>query len=482
MNRKLGLALIAIVFLAFFAKSATNIDPDFGWHLRMGELILKSGIPATDPFSYTMPSFPFIDHEWGLNLLLAALFSQGAILLEALFAALATASLFVCFSPTKSKFNIVLLVLSTAALLTFAGVRTQVVSWFLLALFLKALLDDVVYLKTRFLIPILILFWANLHGSVGLPIVLLGVFLCVRIFQRKILLSDVAIFFASVLATLTNPYGIRLWSEILSQATDASLRFSISEWLPAVFFINFPLILLAAVETPLMYKYRGKILALEQVFFVFLFFLAVSSVRNVPYFILINLFVAPALFENFYSSLRKTAQKSRLNFALSALLTISLASFIFRIYYYSVGEGVVNKNYYPTDQVIDFLKQEKVSGNLFSIYNWGGYLDWKVPEKKVFVDGRMPSWRFVAPSGQSNSAFYDYQALMSEKSNYKKIFDKFNVRLVLLPKPKKKSQDLTGLIASLFIKNQKSFDLAKTLTKDGWRIVYHDNSDVVFIK
>jgi hypothetical protein len=49
-------------------------DHDFGWHIRMGQLILAKGIPATDPFSYTMPSYPFVDHEWLADILLVQLY------------------------------------------------------------------------------------------------------------------------------------------------------------------------------------------------------------------------------------------------------------------------------------------------------------------------------------------------------------------------------------------------------------------------
>src|SRR3990167_10696773 len=48
-----------------------TLDPDFGWHVRMGNYILANGIPQTDPLSYTMPNFPFIDHEWLTNVLMA---------------------------------------------------------------------------------------------------------------------------------------------------------------------------------------------------------------------------------------------------------------------------------------------------------------------------------------------------------------------------------------------------------------------------
>ena len=41
------------------------LDPDLGWHLRTGELILASGkIPTADPYSFTVAGAPWVEHEW----------------------------------------------------------------------------------------------------------------------------------------------------------------------------------------------------------------------------------------------------------------------------------------------------------------------------------------------------------------------------------------------------------------------------------
>ena len=59
---------IAFNFILSWVRGTFMLDPDFGWHLRMGQIILQTGIPATDPFSYTMQSYPFVDHEWLTNI------------------------------------------------------------------------------------------------------------------------------------------------------------------------------------------------------------------------------------------------------------------------------------------------------------------------------------------------------------------------------------------------------------------------------
>src|SRR3989344_1743804 len=67
MYKTLKLLLVVIAFGIFVYKAYVFLDPDFGWHYRMGEVITNTGIPKTDPFSYTMASFPFVDHEWLAN-------------------------------------------------------------------------------------------------------------------------------------------------------------------------------------------------------------------------------------------------------------------------------------------------------------------------------------------------------------------------------------------------------------------------------
>jgi hypothetical protein len=39
------------------------------------------------------------------------------------------------------------------------------------------------------------------------------------------------------------------------------------------------------------------------------------------------------------------------------------------------------------------LRSEACAGNVFNEYDFGGYLIWQVPGTKVYIDGRMPSWR-----------------------------------------------------------------------------------------
>ena len=70
----LFLLLFLVLFGVGFFLTSNTLDPDLGWHLRTGQLILeRGGAPMQDWYSYTMPLFPWTDHEWLFQVLIATL-------------------------------------------------------------------------------------------------------------------------------------------------------------------------------------------------------------------------------------------------------------------------------------------------------------------------------------------------------------------------------------------------------------------------
>src|SRR5687767_1472994 len=129
-DRLVLLFSIVLIVLFLLAKCVIALDSDFGWHMRMGEYILKNGIPTTDPLSYTMPSFPFVDHEWLSNILIYISYSKSFPALCALFTLGALASLIINFKKKDNPLFIsAVILLAAGALLQFSGIRVQVISW-----------------------------------------------------------------------------------------------------------------------------------------------------------------------------------------------------------------------------------------------------------------------------------------------------------------------------------------------------------------
>ena len=134
------------------------------------------------------------------------------------------------------------------------------------------------------------------------------------------------------------------------------------------------------------------------------------------------------------------------------------------------------------------MKDHLPAGRIFSEYNWGGYLIWKLPEKKVFIDGRMPSWRWKDnPEGELGAAFDDYSDILSGDKDYKGMFTKYNVDTVLTYIPRKPSvfdywQAYLDKFLAQFGREERSFDFLTELKKDGWIEVYRDSVAVIYKK
>lgn len=497
----LGVGFLLIIFLVFLIRGGVFLDPDFGWHLRMGEIIRVSGIPKTDPLSYTMPTFDFVDHEWLTNVLIFYTYSfsgmWGLALWFSLLAFLAVGVSLIRRVKITDKFhqriainkfipNIVTL-LSASVLLPFFGVRPQVLSWLFLGLFLWLLFKKWVNNKWRLAIPILILIWTNAHGSFVIGVGVLSLFIFIKSVRRKRFeFSEIVVLVASLAVTFINPYGVKLWGEVWMQLSDTSLRWSISEWMPAILMVDFSFISLLVLSISLIYRYRSKFTIEELVLFFLVLFSAILSRRHVPLWVIVGLPMTTACLNYFYDEVKVIKQgKERFRkvyiYAWFGTLVIfsSQAFFSLRSAYL-----LTEDKYYPS-RAVAYLKTEIPAGNIFSEYGWGGYLNWKLPQKRVFIDGRMPSWKWKKPAeGELGNVFDTYAKLLEGKIDYKEVFNNFKVDTVLWPKVVAKGaiDILAEKIENLFVKDdeKEEFVFLEQLGKDGWEIVYEDTVSVIY--
>src|SRR3984893_14369359 len=69
--------IFIFLFWSLLAGPLSNrplADPDIGWHIQTGELILEThSLPRTDPFSSTMKGQPWFAWEWLYEILLGIL-------------------------------------------------------------------------------------------------------------------------------------------------------------------------------------------------------------------------------------------------------------------------------------------------------------------------------------------------------------------------------------------------------------------------
>lgn len=473
-----------IILFLLVLKGYFVLDPDFGWYLQMGNLIRRIGIPKTDPFSYTMPGYPVIDHEWLSNVIISIVYScSGMMGLVLVFVCLAVFSLYLQTRQKTKGIDLIILLTGVSVIISFFGVRVQVVSWFFFSLFVYILRKDKKN-KLFILLPLFLL-WVNMHGGFILgPVLFFFYFLDKYIKTKKITVIKKGVFVILIIILLSglNPYGFRLVVEMIRQTASPSLHLYISEWKPFYMIINIPFYLYSALVIMFLLKNRKTVSLFNVFLFVFLFSSALSSVRNFPlwiigsmYFLLVQIDGVRIVATKVEGGVKRYAFFDRC-LQLFLLLCVFLQVLIGGGDFYKFATNKV----YPSKAVL-FLKQKNLKGELFSVYGWGGYLIWHYPEKKVFIDGRMPSWSRNASSKQeSNNAFEEWRNIISGKIKIKEVQKKYNIEAILVPTTQKMYVCKNPAKLEYFFQGLVGRESEKDVFKN-LKIIYQDNVATIYL-
>ena len=393
-------------------------DSDTGWHIRMGEaIVLNHALPRTDPYSYSRPGAPWLDWEWGSDVLAGAVHSiaglQGVGLLFA--GAIAACSWLWIQFTWKVGGSFLLACVLAAPMLSTVNMhwlaRPHVFGWVMLLVWMiwmereRGLLGAVTIGAV----------WANLHASFFLaPLIALlyaaGVALRPVIWNMRSADQGVratwyleAALLAS-LGTLVNPYGIRLHQHIASYLTDSELLSRIGEFQSFNFHAPGSGWILATVGIAGL----GTVLALANRrldhFLVSAFFVAMGlrSARGLP---IVALCVLPIANANITEALRSANAfaprlRQRLDLALEysgrlreldrglsgwALIPVVLLAFVL-----ITGSAQAG---FPPDQfpvaAAQAASELPQDARLLAPDKFGGYLIYRFNgERKVFIDGR----------------------------------------------------------------------------------------------
>ena len=229
---------ISLPVLASLLASLSSVD--LAYHLRAGDEILRTGsIPSADTWTFTAPGAPWFDQQWGAQVLLEAVHRFGgwtglalfrATLVGVIFGSIAIIGLRRGSSPR------------TAALLTLAAfaaaapalaLRPQLFGMALFAIVLLLVSDRARHPARLWVIPLLVVAWANVHGSFFLASVVLGLAWLVDVAEhrqgahRTLLIGVVA-----AVAACVTPFGPAVWAYAVGLATNPEVTRRITEWQP----------------------------------------------------------------------------------------------------------------------------------------------------------------------------------------------------------------------------------------------------------
>lgn len=228
---------IAILLPALAATIAPLSTVDLAYQVRAGELMLAStSVLRTDPFTFTAFGAPWLDQQWAAGVVFALVHGLagwgGLVILRAVLVAAA-----VGLTAAGARRW---LTGRTATLAALAGFLVGIASLGLRAqLFGVALFAAVVAIlawrdrrpRLAWAIPLLVLAWANLHGSFFLgPAAVAAAFLADLVARRPGLRRLGAVFVLSLVAACVTPFGPDVWGYALGIATNPEIARLVTEW------------------------------------------------------------------------------------------------------------------------------------------------------------------------------------------------------------------------------------------------------------
>jgi len=241
--RRLVLPGSALLVVLTFV-TLTRADPDLWGHVRFGGDIIDSGtILLADTYSFTSDK-PWINHEWLSEILMAAAFrvagASGLVLLKLAIILLSITCVWRIAKDegADARTAVVLSALGLIGILTRAQqVRPQLFSVLCFSVLVLLLRRAERNTRALWLVPLLMIFWANTHGGWLVGCATLGLWCAANTWttwrrgeNAGPLVGMWAACATAVAATLINPYGLGLW-RFLASTVGPSRRF-IAEWGP----------------------------------------------------------------------------------------------------------------------------------------------------------------------------------------------------------------------------------------------------------
>lgn len=515
------------VFALLLNNSFDYIDCDLGWHLKVGEQIsLEKNVPVNEIYDYTLEGTTWVDHEWLINLISYLIYNYfGYIALTMLF------SLFIIFLLIIQKrfiqkyvikdggglITILLLQLfGVYACLPHLGVRMQEITLLYTALLLFIIYEYNLKQKNStllWLIP-LFYFWASTHAGFLIGLFILGFWLAVKIAENILSKSKkfnfidfgnklppkkliVFLFFCSLAfaATLLTPYKTGLYHFLAGYNNDSYLT-KIMEWQPFYYLpINYPQLIYCAlilalagiaVVNSIKNTDSKKINLWEISISLFFIYMALKSKRHFPLLFVVSF---PFMVDLFYAYFSLPANKFKKYVNYKIILLFFYASLVCVAAMLILDTKFTNKPFqaYKSKMpvgAVNFLKNhpDYKDKKLLSRYGWGGYLIWEWPEKKLFIDGRLP---MVPLAGhtllEEYLEFFNKDELQGKLSQY-------NIEAVLMSNEKNKKIKLNWFEKYFLLLNEEKLNNKSNVLFDyldadkNWKLVYNDHASIIYVK
>ena len=407
--RKWIIPVILVSTLIFILSLRQLSDPDLGFHLKYGKWITENQqVPTMDLSTYTVSHHPYTDLHWLFQVILYQVFRLTGYAGISLFISLLSLLLSLMMILRNRIFAIPLQVTTACLLVSYLIIDPRIAprpEMFTFLFLTGSLLILELYAESRrnllYLLPVIMLFWCNMHALfvLGLAVIFIYLISCSitrRTPERQLLFWG----FISLVVCFINPYGIRGFSlpiELLTRFDPNNIynQQFIPFFVQPHFVIRDYLFLVMAgislLYTTLTWRNRKfHEFALMTLFAL----LALTSVRNIPLFIIIAF--PPLSRTATFLITRETSRQKNINnifFWMMIFIPIAIVPSLLTGGWYPANNSF-NKTGLGIDllhqpaRAAGFITEHHLGGRILNSIGFGGWLSWALPQP-VFIDGRL---------------------------------------------------------------------------------------------
>jgi len=462
------LLVVVLLVHGIYAGLEVVTGADLWWQLATGRYMVQHHeIPTHDLFSYTFAGAPWFNEEWLTQVLFFGLYALGGGTLLALFKVALVMGLiggaaWIGWRRSGSLvFAVGVAVAAAFVCRPYLDIRPQLFE-FVGTLVVIGVIDA--YRRgaspaVLAVLPVTMALWVNLHASYIFGLGVVGLLTGCEIVKAWLRIPDAPLplrralglgvaTVATVLACFVHPQPLKAlaFPFVILDPVQSPWRTEIVEWLPTKLFSEeqfnpaffgyfFTAQILVALAAVLVAPRRCDLSDTAVVAVTVA--LALAARRFVPLFALVSVpFGARnlALLQGHLVTASAAAPaRERVRGTVVALLALgALGHVLLRsvpdaqaITARGLFPEMIRADFFPR-AAVEFLRLNPMPGNLFHLYVWGGYLEWELPERKVFIDGRAQT---VYPGTfwtEHSSAEYGYPG-------WNDVLDRHDVALVLWP-------------------------------------------------
>lgn len=405
--------LLCIILLTFASIPALipNTGYDVWAHIAGGEWIVENrAVPTTDPFSWDGEQKTWVAYYWTFSLLVYLVYQNlglvGVIYLKLALAWLITFLLFRLIRRTVCRLDLAV-GLSCIALVAMYPMLAFPRSWLVSVTFFILVLDALLQVRRHgnllavWWLPFVFVLWANSHIQFVYGLWAVGLLVVEPIIDRVVGRSPdesttdvvakvrprLCLLGACFLATFLNAYGVSLYGVLLNYGKESHLLDVVIEFRSLGFRLLSDWFMLAiAFAACFVLGWQRRFSTFHYMLFATATYFSFHSTRDMWMLSIVGISIV-ADFD--WSKIVSTRPADSITYDVPSILAaLMLAGGLLLT---STGlEPTLDAKISETfpEKASAFIQQEQLEGPLFSTYDWGGYLIWRLPDLPVLIDGR----------------------------------------------------------------------------------------------